>query len=66
MTDGSQEQIALELMKIVAAVEKKALQLPANAGTTLADRAWIFRTYSECIRVVRKPQVFKTKLFDPL
>jgi hypothetical protein len=66
MTDCSQEQIALELMKIIAAVEKKSLQLPAAPGTVPADRAWIYRAYSECIRLVRKPQSIKTTRFDTI
>ena len=65
MTGSSQEDVALELMKIIAAVEKKSLQAPAPPGTSLADRAWILRTFSECVLTVCKPQVIKGK-FDPL
>ena len=65
MTGSSQEDVALELMKIIAAVEKKSLQAPAPPGTSLVDRAWILRTFSECIQTVRKPQAIKGK-FDPL
>ncbi len=52
------EAVALELLKIIAAVEKKSLMsagagLLAGEGFTTADRGWILQTYAECLSVVK-------------
>jgi hypothetical protein len=47
--ENSAEQVAFNLMKLIADVEGKALFADSNA----ADREWILRTYSQCIRTVR-------------
>jgi hypothetical protein len=51
--ENSPEQVAYKLMGAVANAEKKHLS-GANCNT---DRAWILRTYAQCIRAVRSPQL---------
>lgn len=48
--ENSPEKIALELLKIVADVEGRALNA---TGDNPADRAYVLRTYSECLHVAR-------------
>lgn len=43
-------QVALRLLEIVSAVEKKNITSGVQAGWTAADRAWVLDTYSECLR----------------
>lgn len=47
------EKIALELMQMIAHIEKKALHSGPAQGWTAADRGWLLATYSECIQAVR-------------
>jgi hypothetical protein len=55
MADGTPERIALELMQLVAGVERKELTPPAGKDKTMADRDWILQTYAECLESVRSP-----------
>lgn len=50
---NSAEKVALDLLHVIAHVERKALHSGAAEGWTSADRAWILRTYGECIQAVR-------------
>lgn len=53
----NKEQTALELFKIVAAVEGKVLNRPGNQafgdGYTGADKAYVLQTYAACLSVVK-------------
>ena len=55
MPDNTPEYVALELMKMIAAVEKKELIPPSAQGKTMADRAWILQTYAQCLECVKHP-----------
>jgi hypothetical protein len=53
--ENSPEEVALKLLRMVAAMEGKQL---VNTPTTKVntDRKWILDTYAECLRTVRKPE----------
>lgn len=56
MNDNTPEQVALELLKMIANVEQKDFMPPAGQNKSMADRAWILQTYAECLRCVREPK----------
>ena len=49
--DGSVERVALELLKYVAAGERKEL---GTSGTPI-ERHYILDTYAECLATIRNP-----------
>jgi hypothetical protein len=51
---GSPEAVALRLLEIIAANERKILS-NSTAAAANADRKWVLDTYAECLRVVRNP-----------
>lgn len=56
LENNTPEKIALELMQMVAHIEKKALHSGPAAGWTAADRGWLLQCYAECIQAVRSPE----------
>lgn len=54
--NNTPEKIALELMQMIAHIEKKALHSGPAPGWEAADRSWLLATYAECIRAVRTPE----------
>jgi hypothetical protein len=50
------EKIALELMQMIAHIEKMALHSGPSQGWTSADRQWLLSTYAQCIEAVRSPE----------
>ncbi|MFO1160567.1 MAG: hypothetical protein U1E60_17140 [Reyranellaceae bacterium] len=55
MADIINESVALDLMKLIARSEGRRFA-PGRTATSVADRAWILRTYAQCLQVVRKPE----------
>lgn len=53
MSDNTPEFIALELLRIVAVVEGKALAGIATEGETRPDQKWVLDTYAECLEAVQ-------------
>jgi bacillopeptidase F (M6 metalloprotease family) len=55
--ENSREAIAFKLFEMIAAVEKKSTSATdesgIKAGWTKADKAYILKTYGECITTVR-------------
>lgn len=58
MSDISKEAVALELLKIVAAVEGKNLTPTAGDDDTAPGTQWVFKTYAKCIDLVENPQQY--------
>lgn len=53
MSDNTPEFIALELLRIVATVEGKALAGVAVEGETRPDQKWVLDTYADCFEAVQ-------------
>jgi len=55
--ENSPEEVALKLFQMIAAVEKKSTtgsdESEIKAGWTKADKAYILKTYGECLTTVR-------------
>lgn len=43
----SREEVALELLRIIAYVEGKSIGIGGGTGRT--DRKWVLSTYNECL-----------------
>ena len=56
MATGSPEEVAFRLMEKIAKVEGVVLEQSKDRNSSAADRAWIIRTYRECLLVVQHPQ----------
>lgn len=54
--ENTPEKVALDLLQMIAHIEKKALHSGASEGWMSADREWLLDTYAECIRTIREPQ----------
>jgi len=52
--ENSPEQVAFNLMRIVASSEGFALAKVMGGGN-LPDRKWLLDTYAECLIAVRQP-----------
>ena len=52
----SPEKVALDLLQMIALIEKRSLHSGPPAGWTAADRQWLLDTYAECIQSVREPE----------
>jgi hypothetical protein len=57
LVDNSPEKVALDLLRSIAMVEKRALHSGAPEGWTSATRSWLLRTYAECMLAVREGRV---------
>lgn len=53
--ENSPEQVAFNLMKVIALSEGMALSHTA-AGTPIPSRNWLLDTYAECLRTIRDPR----------
>jgi hypothetical protein len=53
--NGTPEAITLQLMHLIATAESKDFHPPASQGKATPDRAWILKTYAECLECVRNP-----------
>lgn len=51
--ENSPEQVAFKLLQLVASCEKRSLAGASTDGYTPANRAYILKTYGECILTVR-------------
>jgi hypothetical protein len=51
--ENTPEKVALDLLYIIAHLERRALHSGASEGWTSADRQWVLSTYTECIRAIR-------------
>jgi hypothetical protein len=49
------ERVAMDLLQIVAHIERKALHSGAADGWQTASREWVLDTYAECLRAVLEP-----------
>lgn len=52
--ENSPEQVAFNLMRVIAHSEGLALA-HSMGGTKLPDRNWLLDTYAECLLTVRDP-----------
>jgi hypothetical protein len=48
--ENSPEEVALKLMRLIGAAEKKSL-----GSQPTASREWILKTYALCLETVREP-----------
>lgn len=53
MEDNTPEKVALDLLRMIAHIEKRTLHSGPPDGWMAADRPWLLRTYGECIAAVR-------------
>lgn len=54
MSAESQEAVALELLKIIAAIEDKCID---ERDRQKPDREWILTTYAQCLALTRSRTV---------
>jgi hypothetical protein len=47
------EKIALDLLRMLAHMERRALHADPPDGWQAADREWLLRTFAECLVAVR-------------
>ena len=52
--ENSPEEVAFKLMRVIADLENKDLY---GNSSGKADRVWLLRTYAQCLRAVRVPQM---------
>ena len=58
--ENSPEYVAYRLMEAIAMAEKKTL--PGRGGSQDPDRAWLLRTYAQCVQVVKEPHMVEDHL----
>jgi hypothetical protein len=58
--ENSPEYVALQLLRIVAAIENKVFN--SSSGV---DRKWVLDTYAECLNAIQNPQGRTTALARP-
>ena len=51
--ENSPEQVAFQLLRMVATIERVSLSGEATADLRPATKAWLLNTYTDCIHVVR-------------
>lgn len=62
--ENSPEEVAFRLMSIIMNVENRQ---PHGHGKLPVDREWVLRTYAQCMRAVKLPQMINdvVKEFQP-
>jgi hypothetical protein len=56
VADNTSEKVALDLLHMIAHIERRALHSKPPTGWTSASRTWLLDTYAECLRAVRSPE----------
>lgn len=57
--ENSPEKVAFKLMEMMMNVENRSAY---GGGDNAIDREWILRTYAQCIRAVKAPQMINDVL----
>ena len=57
--ENSPEQVAYKLMTLIADVENREVY---GHGRTPVNREWVLRTYAQCLRLVRAPNLISDVL----
>lgn len=58
MSEISKEAVALELLKIIAAVEGKNLAPATGDDDNAPGTQWVFKTYAKCMALVENLQAY--------